>query len=408
MKYLPRHLEQKITKLSKNFKAVLLVGARQVGKSTLLKHLFPQAKTFVFDPVRDIYDVSSDPDLFLKNFPTPLILDEIQFAPELLPALKRFMDESDGMGQYFLTGSQNLALLKTVSESMAGRVAIVPVHPMTPYEMTETTQKTVWLEHLFTDPMEIPHIYQSTLPLRLFEYLWRGSLPGITHLDSEALSTYFQSYIQTYVERDIRTLGDIQDLKEFSRFLTLLAVLTAQEANYSHLGRELGISPTTALRWKNLLEGTYQLHEIWPYYGNAIKRLSKKSKLYFCDTGLACYLQKMSSPETLAGHPHLGPLFETACVNLIKTLAQTLSTPPAFYHWRTNGGSEVDLVLERDGLLYPIEIKCKTQLGSRDFNGIRAFKETYPTQFGCGLVMYAGDLCYQKEDKLLVIPWNIA
>ena len=237
--------------------------------------------------------------------------------------------------------------------------------------------------------------------------LWRGCLPGLLDAPDSIVSDYFLSYVQTYVDRDVRTMEDIQRLPELGRFLGLAAALTAQETNYSQLGREVGISPSTARRWLDLLSHTYQWLELPPYHGNTIKRLTAKPKGYLVDTGLAAYLQRLSSPQAVAASPLLGAMFETRVVQDIFGQFVQLDTPPLAYHWRSAGGAEVDLVLERDGRLYPIEIKCKTRLSGHDTRGLRAFRDTYPRQdIAMGLIIYAGDTCYRVNQNTIALPWD--
>lgn len=410
MNYKKRIFETHIKELSKAFKIVFLVGARQVGKSTLFAHLFPDVKTVVFDPVQDMYNARQDPDLFLRNFQSPLILDEVQYAPELLPALKRMVDQSDNKGQYFLTGSQQLSIMKSVSESLAGRVALVEIDPMTIHELYGSySQSNNWLSKYLDDPYTLQKNFVGIIPNMppLFEVLWRGGMPGTIELPQQLMGTYFSSYVQTYVERDVRLLENIQDVTTFGRFFALLGALTAQEMNHSQLGRDIGISPLTAQRWLQLLVHTYQWHEVMPYHGNAIKRISGKSKGFFTDTGMACYLQRISSPTALAASPILGAIFETFCFATIKALCGNLTSQPKMYHWRSIAGAEVDLLLELDGKLYPIEIKCKTQLTKHDARGIQAFAQTYQGQsIMPGIIMYAGSECYMVTDDVIAVPWN--
>ena len=410
MHYLPRHIEHQLLESSHYFKAILLLGARQVGKSTLLSHIFPQIKAIVFDPIQDIYKARQDPDFFLDSFPAPLILDEVQYVPELLPALKRKMDQNPSKGQYFLTGSQNFSMLRTVAESMAGRVAIFHLDNFTPQEMLGLSKMGGWLPHYLDNPesfylqhKKVPNTFPS-----LIEFLFKGAFPAAFDLPISQISRYFSSYLQTYVDRDIRIQEDIRQLAEFNRFLSLSAALTAQEINSSMLGRELGISPPTARRWLDLLMFSYQWLEILPFHGNTIKRISGKKKGYFKDTGFACYLQKIESPESLAISPKLGAIFETWALNYIHQQCATLATPPNLYHWRTTGGAEVDLILEKNGKLYPIEIKCKTNLSKNDLSGLKAFRATYPNlTIMPGLIIYAGSESYKLDEQTLAIPWNL-
>lgn len=406
--YKRRHIEEKLRLLVNNFKVVLILGARQVGKSTLLKNTFPYHKHLTFDPVQDLYGAKADPDLFLQNFSSPLILDEIQFAPALLAAIKRRVDSVDANGQYILTGSQNLSILRTVSESMAGRVAIVHLGGLTIYETNEVNSAS-WLKTYLDNP---DHLLRNSISVTtskhsLYETLWRGSLPGLLGKENKIIPTYLSSYIQTYVERDIRLIENIQNLSQFDQFLGLASALTSQEINMSQIGREIGINPQTAKKWLDLMQYCYLWNELLPYSGNAIKRVSKKRKGYMADTGLACYLQRISSPEALARNPLLGSLFESHCVNMIANISNGFDLQPHFYHWRSNNGAEVDLILELNGCLYPIEIKCKTNLSRHDASGIKAFIETYSNRkIATGLILYAGTETYKLEPNIIALPWN--
>ncbi|MFA6291302.1 MAG: ATP-binding protein [Victivallales bacterium] len=409
MIYRKRHIEGKLREYSKYFKVVLVTGARQVGKSTLLKHVFPELKTIVFDPLQDIYGARKDPDLFLDNFPAPVILDEIQYAPELLPAIKRRVDLSERKGLYFLTGSQNLSMLKSVSESLAGRVGILGLEGMTLQEMTGNAAKPTWLKQYLESPSSLPEsiktLKDSLPPLK--DFLWRGSFPGLLEMPDNMIHSFYESYLMTYVERDVRLLENIRDMNEFARFFRLCSALSSQELNMSQLGREIGISPLTAAKWASLLENSYQYMLLPAYHGNIVKRLSQKRKGCLKDTGFICYLQGLSSPDMLAASPLLGAVFETWAVNSVFRQAATLDFSPMLYHWRTNGGAEVDLVIEANGKLYPVEMKCKTNLKAHDGSGIRAFFESYgKTNVETGLIIYAGDTCYRFEENVIAIPWN--
>ena len=404
--YLNRHLEKQLLESSKYFKAILLLGARQVGKSTLFSHLFPNIKAIVFDPIQDIYKAREDPDLFLESFPAPLILDEVQYVPELLPSLKRKMDKSDVKGQYFLTGSQNFAVLKSISESMVGRVAIFHLDNLTPQEMLGRGKEEGWIAEYLEDPQFFYKKRQmSTNFPNLAEFLFRGTFPGTIELPTTQISRYFQSYLQTYIDRDVRLQEDIRQLAEFDRFLGIAASLTAQEIHPTQIGREIGISPHTARRWLDILTYTYQWFELPAYHGNTIKRISSKKKGYFKDSGFACYLQKVESAESLAVSPRMGSIFETWVVNYIHQQFSTFDVIPNSYHWRTSAGAEIDLVIERSGKLYPIEIKCKTNLSKADLSGMRAFRETYQKNgIMPGLVIYAGSEVFKLDENTLAIP----
>lgn len=410
MRYLSRHIEKQILEAAKYFKAVLLLGARQAGKSTLLAHILPEVKSFVFSPVQDSFKARQDPDLFLDSFPPPLVLDEVQYVPELLAALKQKMDQHDEKGQYFLTGSQNFSILRNVAESMAGRVAIFHLDYFTPQEILGLGNGPGWIPFYLENP-ETFHQGRKKFPATfppLIEFLFRGTFPATLDLPTSQIPRYFSSYLQTYIDRDVRTIENIQSLTEFDRFLGISASLTGQEINFSQIGREIGISPQTARRWLDLLYFSYQWFELFPYHGNTIKRISGKKKGYFKDSGFACYLQAIESPESLAKSHRLGAIFETWAINYIHQQFGTLATAPKTYHWRTASGAEVDLILERSGKLYPIEMKCKTHLSKADLSGMKAFRDTYPNQeIMPGLIIYAGSEVFKLDEKTTAIPWNL-
>lgn len=317
------------------------------------------------------------------------------------------VDQNEQMGQYYLTGSQNFSVLKSVSESMAGRVAIFHLDPFTPLEMSGLGKEKGWLNEYLCDPHSFICAKHSVISKfsPLSEFLYRGTYPRATQLPLSEMENFFMSYIQTYVERDVRLIENIENLTLFGNFLRLTATSTAQEINASHLGRELGLSPQTARKWLNLLLHTYQWIELPPFHGNAIKRLSDKRKGYFKDTGIACHLMRIHSPEAVVTSMKLGALFESWIVNYIHM--QFALTPLAnCYHWRTHSGAEIDLLLERDGNLYPIEIKCKSHPTRSDASGLNAFSKAYPNRnIMPGLVIHAGHESYLLDEKTLAFSW---
>ncbi len=411
MHYLARHLEDRLRRHAEAFRIVMVAGARQVGKSTLLQHVFPDVRSIVFDPVQDLYGARSDPDQFLDTFGTPLILDEIQFAPELLPALKRRVDRNPEPGRYFITGSQNLAVLRGVSESLAGRVGILRLDGLTPAELSGAGAVECWVRGYLDDP-ETFAAHCGAVPMldhddSLARHLWRGHMPGVITFADADIPAYFSAYVQTYVERDVRLMGDIADLGLFGRFLRLCSALSAREIVQSQLGRELGVNPKTARRWLDVLTHSYQWLELPAYSGNAIKRLSSKPKGVLQDTGLACYLSALPSPESLLASPAFGSLFESWGIAWAWRQMQRLDMPPVPYHWRTDNGAEVDLVLDYGGRLFPIEFKSSSQVNGHDSRGIRAFRETYGLERTApGVIVYGGGTAYQLSPHAVAIPWR--
>ena len=414
MEYRPRHLEARITRLRQAVPVILVLGARQAGKSTLLSHLVPEAHRVVFDPVIDVNNAREDPELFLDQYQPPLILDEVQYVPDLLGVIKRRVDEDPGPGQYLLTGSQNLMLLSSVSESMAGRVAVLDLPFLSLAERCHAAgNEGTWVEDLFkTDAMArlrsrgrlAPRATEPTLASRL----WRGGFPGHLDHDDAILPDLFASYMRTYIERDVRRVAAVEDANLFSRFVGLCAAHSGQEINHAQLGRELGITHHTAQRWLAILRATYQWLEVPAFSGNPTKRISQRPKGYFADTGLAAWTQRISSPPALMSNPIQGALFETHVVlDLLKQM-QTMSHPPRPHHWRAHSGAEVDLLLERDGMFIAVEAKSSARVTRADTRGIRAFRETYPRlEHGIGVVVAAMRETTLMDKDIIAVPYDI-
>lgn len=415
MEYRQRHLEGKLARLRSVVPVVLVLGARQAGKSTLLSHIAPEAARVVFDPVIDVGNARQDPELFLDQYPPPVILDEIQYVPDLLAVIKRRADEDRRPGQYLLTASQNPMVLESVSESMAGRAAVLDLHFLSLAErcrMADTDRG--WVEDLFETDAVARLVRRERLPPRDLEptlsaRLWRGGFPGHLDHDDELLPDLFSSYMRTYVERDVRRVAAVDDPGLFARFVGLCAARSAQEINHSQLGRELGITYHTAQRWLAILRATFQWLEVPPFSNNPAKRVSKRSKGYFADTGFAAWTQRISSPAALMSNPVQGALFETHVVLDILKQAQAMRYPPRLHHWRQHSGAEVDLVLERDGVLVAVEAKSGARVLRGDTRGIRAFRENHPEQsHGIGVVVAAAPAPVLLGDDIVALPYDIA
>lgn len=402
---LPRDLEAHLRDLLAHFSVVALIGARQVGKTTLGRRVLAEAPFFTFDPTQDIAGVRRDPDLFLQNLSTPCFLDEVQYVPELLSALKREVDRAPQKGRFLLSGSHNLALLRQVSESMAGRVALMQLPPLSARELWNRTEAPSflanWLLHR-TMPSATVAPPVDTLSQRV----WRGGFPGLIDLPNRLVPTYFESYLGTYLERDVRLLGSVHALPTFRRALRLLAALTAQEINAQELGRELDVDRKTVLSWKSTLEATWLWFELPAWTRNSIKRIAGKSKGYLCDTGLACHLMQIASPDAVMDHPAWGALFETFIHNEISKAMGRLDQAPNASHFRTRGGAEVDLVLEQNGWVYPFEFKAKSNPSATDARGILAFREAAGNQrVADGVVVCAVPELRRLNATTWAIPW---
>lgn len=399
--------------LQRTFPCVLVAGARQVGKSTLLNHMFGKTHAaFVFDPVQDLYGARKDPDLFLRNNPRPLILDEIQHAPELVPALKRHIDQNRTAGRFLISGSQQWEVMRHLSESLAGRVAILELHGFCLAEVTNH-RGPIWLSHCLTeritnssDAFDLLRGHQSS-NVSPVERIWRGAFPEVQSLEPAAIPAWMQGYVATYLERDIHRLTPVHDEMQFSSFLTLCATLTAQEWNYSQLGRDIGLSSVSARRWAGLLRGTYQLLELPAFSRSTVKRLSLRPKCHIMDTGLACYLMRISSPESLQGHPTFGFLFESHVVTDCLRQIQSMNMRPALHHYREHAGQEVDLIVELDGRHIPIEIKAASSAVPGDAVALEQFCKQTTNRAPYALLIYGGHDVLRIGPHTVAIPFDL-
>ncbi|MBU1242740.1 ATP-binding protein [Myxococcota bacterium] len=409
--FLPRSSQARLEMLLAHFPVVVITGARQVGKSTLLRHHLGESAEFVvFDPVVDVENARRDPELFLENHITPLVLDEVQYASELLPALKRRVDRDRRPGQYILTGSQQWGVLRTVAESLAGRAVFLDLDGFTLAEAAGVGERPHWLHRWLeiADTPSGPRTFERLAPRHgLLETLWRGALPDAQLLPREAIADFQAAYQRTYIERDVRLLADVSDWQQFGRFMRLAAALTAQTVNFSQLGREIGVTPQTAGRWLDLLKATFQWFEVPSYSGNTIKRVASKPKGYIADTGIACMSLALSGPAALPAHPQWGPIFETAVFAEVRKAAALMSPAPKLHHWRTGAGAEVDLLLERDGVFFPIEVKAASRASRHDLSGIHAFSRTYPhLRVAPGLVVCPCEAFARVAEDAWTMPWD--
>jgi predicted AAA+ superfamily ATPase len=305
---------------------------------------------------------------------------------------------------YILSGSQNLSVLKDISESLAGRVAILNLWPMSHSEMTENPSPGLLNEWLTKKSFKTDTVDSKSQAV--YPAIWQGGYPKTSELPGHLIPGYWQSYLQTYIERDVRKVADIGSLQTFGRFIALLAASTAQEINHNQMGRELGVARNTAVAWTEIAESTYQWISIPAYSRNAIKKISGKNKGFFTDTGLICYLQRVSSPDVIPGHPMQGKLFETFIAMEIIKIIQQWDVPPNLYHFRSHSGAEVDLILERDGMLFPIEIKSKSNPQKKDIRGFKAFKDCFPNEkIHKGLVICAVPDIQKLSSDAVAIPW---
>ncbi len=364
--YVARTLESFVSKAAEQFPVVLLTGARQVGKTTLLRHLSQENRTYVtLDDPLVLSLAKTEPALFLQRFPPPVLIDEVQYAVELLPHIKMAVDRAQRPGQFWLTGSQQFHLMKGVSESLAGRVAVVHLLGLSRRELVGRGQEA----RPFLPTPENIQYQQSTggkLTLKeLYRLIWRGAFPAIALNDVMDRDLFYSSFVQTYLQRDVRDLARVCDEMAFLRFLRAAAARTGQLLNLADLARDADVAPNTAKSWLSILQAAEIVYLLEPYYTNLNKRLVKAPKLYFLDTGLAAYLTEWVNPETLEAGAMSGPILETWIVaELLKSYWHAGRRAP-FYYYRDKDQREIDLLIVQDGIAYPLEIK-KTSSPSKD------------------------------------------
>ncbi len=352
----------------------MLSGARQVGKTTFLRHLSEPDRTYVTldDPLIQSL-AKEDPALFMQRYPPPVLIDEIQYAPELLPHIKIAVDRDRLPGQFWLTGSQQFHLMKGVSESLAGRVGIVQLFGLSRRERIGS-DSSPFLP--ISDAIHNRLQTGDTLGLKeLYRLIWRGDFPAIALDDQMDWNLFYSSYLQTYLQRDIRDLARVGDELSFLRFLRATAARTAQMLNFSNLARDADVAPNTAKTWLSILQASGIIYLLEPYYTNLTKRLVRSPKLYFLDTGLCAYLTEWTSPETLEAGAMSGPILESWIVSeLLKSYRHNGHRPP-FYYYRDRDGKEIDLLILRDGTIYPLEIKKTASPNKNHIQNFRVLKK---------------------------------
>ena len=357
MAYIKRELERKFLRLNDFFKVILVTGARQVGKTTMLKHLAGDDRTYVSMDNAAARDLAkSDPVLFFQTYRPPVLIDEVQKAPELFEQIKIICDESDETGLIWLTGSQQYSMMKNVRESLAGRIGILEL-----YSLSAREKAGVAFEEELDFSFDALQSRQRKLPknnvIEVFNHIWEGGMPQIIGADDELRQDYFESYIETYLMRDVAEAGGITDAVRFRRFLVACAALVSEQLNYTTLAEAADIAQSTAKEWLKVLEGLRIVYLLPPYSNNELKRLSKTPKLYFCDTGLCAYLSMWLSPQTLLNGAASGHYYENYVVmELVKNYAYAKSKVNITYY-RDSNAKEIDVFVEENNVIHPLEIK---------------------------------------------------
>jgi len=375
-----REASRKILQYAKQYPVVTITGPRQSGKTTLCKMLFPDISYVNMESIDERNFASADPKGFLARFPDGVVIDEIQRVPDLLSYIQVDVDEKKQPGRYIVTGSQNFELLNTISQSLAGRTAIVKLLPLSLSEIRRTNQISSMDKFLYTGGY--PRIYDMNLD------------------PTEALAFY----VSTYVERDLRTLINIKDLSRFEVFLKLCAGRTGQLLNLTSLGNDCGVNHNTIKSWISILEASFLIKLLQPYYRNFNKRLIKSPKLYFLDTGLAAFLLGIRNEQHLQSHPLRGALFETFVVSELLKKRLNQGKTENLYFFRDNKGNEVDVVMDYGSSLSLVEIKSGQTIDPVFFKGLKYFNEI-SGQANKSILVYGGKET-RKQEGVKVIAWQ--
>ncbi len=404
MTYIPRTLQQKIIEISRQYGAVLLTGPRQVGKTTLLKQLIAQTSPREYVTLDDFNErdmAQSDPAMFFQIHKPPILIDEVQYAPQLFPYIKLMLDKHMEPGAFWLTGSQLYRLMERVQESLAGRTALLNLFPLSQAELDGCRQEPfqIQLESFVRDKDLVP---RRSAP-DVFKEIWQGFMPALRSGAVTDRDIFYASYVGTYIERDVRNISSAVDSLKFMRFLTAVAARDAQLLNFKGIAEDADINQATVKNWLNILETLGLIFYVHPYSNNTLKRVIKTPKLYFYDTGLVCYLTKWSSPETLMNGAMGGVLFENYVMAEIRKSYCHNGKTPYLYYYRDRDQKEIDAILEQDGMLYPIEIK-KTAHPEKRMTASFALLDKADKKRGTGAVICMSEQLGALDQNTLIVP----
>lgn len=402
--YLHRTVERHFREASAHFPVMLVTGARQVGKTTLLRRLSGDERAYIsLDDPRILDLARRDPALFMQRYPGPVLIDEIQYAPGLLPAIKMAVAEAQQPGRFWLTGSQQFHLMRDISESLAGRVGIVRLLGLSRREQDGVDADLG--PFLPTPEALAPRLATAArLPMpELYARIWRGSYPALAVDPELDRDLYYSSYVQTYLQRDVRDLARVRDETAFLRFVRACAARTAQLLNVAELARDAGVTPNTAKSWLSILEASDIVRLLEPYYTNVTKRLVKAPKLYFLDTGLCAWLTEWTSPESLEAGAASVAILETWIFGEVLKSWWHRGRRAPFYFYRDKDRKEIDLLIVQDNTIYPLEFKKSASPG---VDGVRRFRTLAKLGLpvGPGGVICLVESSLPLDDRVVSIP----
>lgn len=403
MKYIKRNAENIIKKQEKIFKAILITGARQVGKTTMLKNIKPNVNYITLDDMLLNQTAKEDPNLFLKSNKKPIIIDEVQYAPELLRYIKIELDNSEEKAMFYLTGSQQFHLMKNVSESLAGRIGILNLLGLSLREIKEIDFNNQFIpteEYLRKRENYIKDISYS----EIWDIIHKGTMPALYQEESD-FEMFYSMYVNTYIERDVRNLTQVGDTLTFLKFMTALASRIGGLLNLNTVANEVGITIPTAQRWLSILISSNIVYLLEPYYNNIMKRAVKTPKIYFLDTGLVSYLTKWKNKDVLESGNMAGNFFENfVIVEIIKSYYNNGELRPPLYFYRDKEKKEIDLIIEQNGILHPIEIKKSANPNKDMISNFKVLDKVGEVGDGGIICMY--DKLINFDEKNRVIPYT--
>lgn len=407
MGYIKRDLESKILALSKEYACILITGPRQVGKTTVLKQLAAADREYVtLDDLEDRALAKRDPALFLQMHSLPIFIDEVQYAPELFSYIKIAIDSGAAPGSFWLTGSQAFKMMELAQESLAGRVALLHMPALSQHEIYGSGNNVPFSVDLDALKQRKTTGQQALLP-KMYERIWKGSMPGLVSGKFTDRDVFYNSYLQTYIERDVSELIARVDKLQFQDFIRAAACRAGQMLNVHDIAMDIGVSDDTAKRWLQVLEKSDVIFYLRPYSNNLLKRTIKTPKLYFFDTGLAAYLTKYTTPEILANGAISGALLENYVVSEIRKTYFNDAKDCLLWYYRDKSSNEIDMVIENDGLLHPLEIKRSVNPGSELIGAFEVLdKGSVPRGKGAILCMRP-ELSAINADNFIVPIWII-
>lgn len=404
--YRPRWLTSVLKSAIKSHPVVVLTGARQVGKSTLLMNesIFSDWKYLTFDDFDLLAQAEAEPDsLWIDS--EKVILDEVQKVPKILSAVKQTVDKKHLKKRFILSGSANLLLMHKVTESLAGRAVYLPLYPMTWGEIKRAFPSSILVD-LFRERYIKPQVLKQGV-MNLYSLLGKGLMPALLALEAkEDYLRWWEGYIATYLERDLRQLSQIESLPEFRKVMEAVALRSGQLVNQTEIARDIGIGQATVYRYLNLLETTCLLRRIPAYAKSRTKRLIKSPKVYFIDPGLTSFLCGYFDEETLKTAREVGSIFESMVLLHLTVLCELLVPKARIFYWRTVSGKEVGFVVEYGKRVIPVEVKLTKQPSYKDTEGIRYFLGEYP-EAQVGVIVHTGNEVKYLSRKVLAIPWTV-